>query len=119
MTFTVTRNDYNEALKISQNVLAGLGAKAVTGDTDIAKVSVVGVGMRSHAGVALKMFEALSDNDINIIMISTSEIKISCVIDDKHVEKAVQVLHQAFELGENPSPEQVPHVKQVLPQVND
>jgi len=81
-----------------RGVTAELGAGEVGGDTKIAKVSIVGVGMRSHAGVATKMFEALSNEGINIQMISTSEIKISVVIDEKYLELAVRALHSAFEL---------------------
>jgi aspartate kinase len=75
-----------------------LGARDVKGDDQIAKVSIVGVGMRSHIGVANKMFKTLADNNINIQMISTSEIKVSVIIDEEHLEKAVQTLHDAFEL---------------------
>ncbi|MBM4049410.1 MAG: ACT domain-containing protein, partial [Planctomycetes bacterium] len=73
--------------------------KGVTSDPTIAKVSVVGIGMRSHAGVASRMFSALADAKINIQMISTSEIKISCVIDEKHAEDALRAVHKAFQLG--------------------
>ncbi|CAD7777608.1 MAG: Aspartate kinase Ask_LysC [Candidatus Methanoperedenaceae archaeon GB37] len=71
------------------------------GDEHIGKVSIVGVGMRNHPGVAARMFQSLANAGINILMISTSEIKVSCVIDEKEVERAVQVLHKAFDLGEN------------------
>jgi len=97
-TFTVHRNDFKRAKSILQQVADELGARQVTGDSKIAKVSIVGVGMRSHAGVATKMFAALSDEGINILMISTSEIKISVVIDEKYLELAVRALHSAFEL---------------------
>jgi aspartate kinase len=97
-TFTVHRNDFRRAQSILQAVADELGARQVTGDSKIAKVSIVGVGMRSHAGVATKMFEALSNEGINILMISTSEIKISVVIDEKYLELAVRALHSAFEL---------------------
>ena len=80
--------------------LAGIGAEEATLQTDIAKVSIVGVGMQSHAGVAARMFQALAAENINILMISTSEIKISCVIEDKYTELAVRVLHEAFQLGQ-------------------
>ena len=97
-TFTVHRNDFKRAKDVLQRVSDELGAREVSGDTKIAKVSIVGVGMRSHAGVATKMFEALSIEGINIQMISTSEIKISVVIDEKYLELAVRALHSAFEL---------------------
>ncbi|MEX0603069.1 aspartate kinase [Marinobacter sp.] len=97
-TFTVHRNDFKRAQQVLQRVADELGAREVSGDSKIAKVSIVGVGMRSHAGVATKMFEALSEEGINIRMISTSEIKISVVIDEKYLELAVRALHSAFEL---------------------
>ncbi|MGD9124748.1 MAG: ACT domain-containing protein, partial [Desulfarculaceae bacterium] len=82
---------------------AGIGAKEVLGDPDIAKVSVIGIGMRNHAGVAAKMFEALARENINIQTINTSEIKISCVIEEKYTELAVRALHEAFGLaGDTP-----------------
>ena len=80
-----------------------IGAEKVLGDEDIAKVSIVGVGMRTHAGVAQKMFEILAGENINITMISTSEIKISCVIEEKYTELAVRVLHKAFGLENDQS----------------
>ena len=98
-TFTVHKNDYKRAKAVLQEVCGKLGADSATGDDQIAKVSIVGVGMRSHAGVATKMFEALSDEGINIQMISTSEIKISVVIDERYLELAVRSLHDAFQLG--------------------
>ncbi|MDY6798235.1 MAG: aspartate kinase [Pseudomonadota bacterium] len=97
-TFTVHRNDFRRAREILARTGEALGAREVAGDSKIAKVSIVGVGMRSHAGVATKMFEALSNEGINIQMISTSEIKISVVIDEKYLELAVRALHSAFEL---------------------
>lgn len=97
-TFTVHRNDYQKAKTLLENNLEQLGAREVTGDNTIAKVSIVGVGMRSHAGVAAKMFKAFSDENINILMISTSEIKISVVVDEKYLELAVRALHSAFGL---------------------
>ncbi len=99
-TFTVHRNDYKRAKAILDEVCASLGASEAVGDNNIAKVSIVGVGMRSHAGVATTMFDALSEEGINIQMISTSEIKISVVIDEKYLELAVRTLHSAFELSE-------------------
>jgi aspartate kinase len=97
-TFTVHRNEYYKAMAILQEGLASIGAKQVTGDDKIAKVSIVGVGMRTHAGIASRMFHILAEENINIQMISTSEIKISVVIDEKYLELAVRVLHQAFDL---------------------
>ncbi|NVK40907.1 MAG: aspartate kinase [Oceanospirillaceae bacterium] len=97
-TFTVHRNDFAKAQDILKQVCAELGAREVTGDNKIAKVSIVGVGMRSHAGVASKMFDALAQDNINIQMISTSEIKVSVVIAEKYLELAVRGLHSAFEL---------------------
>ncbi|MEA3465752.1 MAG: aspartate kinase [Thermodesulfobacteriota bacterium] len=99
LTFTVPKGDYKKALKIVEGTAQGIGAKAVTSDDKIAKVSIIGVGMRSHSGIASKMFRILSAEGINIQMISTSEIKVSCVIEDKYTELAVRVLHDAFELG--------------------
>jgi aspartate kinase len=100
LTFTVPRSDFNAAMEIENKVAAEIGAEKVWGDQSIAKVSVVGVGMRSHSGVASTMFTALAKENINIIMISTSEIRISCVIEEKYAELAVRVLHTAFELDQ-------------------
>jgi len=97
-TFTVHRNDYQNALHVLEHIAQEMGAREVIGDVDIAKVSIVGVGMRSHAGVASRMFEALAKENINIQMISTSEIKVSVVIEEKYLELAVRALHTAFEL---------------------
>lgn len=97
-TFTVHRNDYLNALEILKQTAANIGAREAIGDTNIAKVSIVGVGMRSHAGVASRMFEALAKESINIQMISTSEIKVSVVIEEKYLKLAVRALHTAFEL---------------------
>jgi aspartate kinase len=100
-TFTVPRADYQKALDLLKNtVQAHIEAKEISGDPKVSKVSVVGVGMRSHVGVASKMFRTLSEEGINIIMISTSEIKISVVIDEKYMELAVRALHKAFELDQ-------------------
>jgi aspartate kinase len=99
-TFTVHRNDYKKALEILQSTATAMGARQVLGDNHIAKLSLVGVGMRSHAGIASKMFGALAAESINIQMISTSEIKISVVIDEKYLELGVRVLHAAFGLEE-------------------
>jgi aspartate kinase len=98
LTFTVPRTDYPTAMAIQKEVAGVVGAEQVLGDEAMAKVSVVGVGMRSHSGVASKMFTTLANENINIIMISTSEIKISCVIEEKYTELAVRVLHNAFGL---------------------
>jgi len=97
-TFTVNHNDFDRALDVMRRVAAELGAREVRSATDIVKVSLVGVGMRSHAGVASQMFRALAAEGINIRMISTSEIKISVVIEDKYLELAVRTLHRAFGL---------------------
>jgi aspartate kinase len=97
-TFTVSRNDYQRAIDVLNGTKAELGAASVTGDAKVSKISVVGVGMRSHVGVASQMFRTLSEEGINIMMISTSEIKISVLIDEKYMELAVRALHKAFEL---------------------
>ncbi len=99
-TFTVHRNDYNQTMEILNQVKKDLNARAVEGDDKIVKVSVVGIGMRSHAGIASKMFSALSEEGINIQMISTSEIKISVVVEEKYLELSVRSLHSAFGLDE-------------------
>jgi aspartate kinase len=99
-TFTVHRNDYQRAKTSLDKTCVELGAKKVTGDDGIVKVSIVGVGMRSHAGIASTMFKALADESINIKMISTSEIKISVVVDEKYLELAVRALHSAFKLDQ-------------------
>ena len=101
-TFTVHRNDYEKSLEALKGIAGEIGAREVSGDTRIVKVSLVGVGMRSHAGIASKMFEVLGKEGINIRMISTSEIKISVVIDEKYLELAVRALHDAFELEKEP-----------------
>jgi len=98
MTFTVPRADFKKALKIVEETAAKIGAAGVLSNESIAKVSIIGVGMRSHSGIASKMFETLSAERVNIQMISTSEIKVSCIIDDKYTELAVRVLHEAFGL---------------------
>ncbi|MBB5019249.1 aspartate kinase [Chitinivorax tropicus] len=99
-SFTVHRNDYAKTLKILEGVQSHIGAKSVSGDDKIAKVSAVGIGMRSHVGVASTMFRTLAEEGINIQMISTSEIKISVIIDEKYLELAVRVLHKAFGLDQ-------------------
>ncbi|SHN91965.1 aspartate kinase [bacterium endosymbiont of Bathymodiolus sp. 5 South] len=96
--FTVHRNDFNKAQKILKDICHDLKAKAVQSDSAVVKVSLVGIGMRSHAGIAAQMFEVLHQENVNIQMISTSEIKISVVIDEKYLELAVRSLHRAFEL---------------------
>ena len=98
LTFTVPRSDYSHCLEILSGLVNKLNAQDVKGDDKIAKLSVVGVGMRSHSGVANTMFKTLADHDINIQMISTSEIKVSVIIAEEEVELAVKVLHDAFEL---------------------
>ncbi|MFH1494593.1 MAG: aspartate kinase [Pseudomonadota bacterium] len=103
-TFTVHRNEYAKAIEILRKVQTHIGAREVSGDDKIAKVSVVGVGMRSHVGIASAMFRTLAEEGINIQMISTSEIKISVVIDEKYLELAVRVLHKAFNLEQSGSP---------------
>jgi aspartate kinase len=99
-TFTVSRDDYDLTLKILNEIAETLGAREVRGDRNIVKLSIVGVGMRSHAGIASRMFKALSKENINILMISTSEIKISIVVDQKYSELGVRVLHSEFGLSE-------------------
>ena len=101
-TFTVHRNEYNRALEILTQTATELGAKEVSGDDKIVKVSLVGVGMRSHAGIASTMFKTLANEGVNIRMISTSEIKISVVVDEKYLELAVRSLHDAFDLAQPP-----------------
>jgi aspartate kinase len=103
-SFTVHRNDYARALALlTDKVKPVINARAVSGDNRIAKVSIVGIGMRSHAGVAAKMFESLARENVNIQMISTSEIKTSVVVDEKYMELAVRALHQAFDLDKLPA----------------
>ncbi len=99
-TFTVPRTDYENAKSILEKVSSELGARGVTGDNTIAKISIVGMGMRSHTGVADLMFATLAEEGINIRMISTSEIKVSVIIDDKYTELAVRALHKAFKLDQ-------------------
>ena len=112
-SFTVHRNDYARAMDLLKDKVATeLGAQEVTGDDKICKVSVVGIGMRSHAGVASKMFRSLSEEGINIQMISTSEIKVSVVIDEKYMELAVRALHRVFDLDHDNS---VDAIEQTMP----
>lgn len=102
-SFTVNRGEFPRAKQLLEQVKGHIGSREITGDNKIAKVSVVGVGMRSHVGIASKMFRTLAEEGINIQMISTSEIKISVVIDEKYLELAVRVLHKAFDLDEVPA----------------
>lgn len=99
LTFTVPQSDLTQAMQIIEPVAKKIKAKQVESSTDIVKVSIIGLGMRSHAGVASKMFETLAKENINVQMISTSEIKVSIIIDTKYTELAVRVLHDVFELG--------------------
>ncbi|MBZ0071104.1 MAG: aspartate kinase [Gammaproteobacteria bacterium] len=101
-TFTVHRNDYDRAMAVIRTGAKEFGAREVLGDDKIVKISLVGVGMRSHAGIASTMFRALAEEGINIRMISTSEIKISVVVDEKYLELGVRTLHDAFELDKEP-----------------
>lgn len=101
LTFTVAKGDYEKAIELVRSQAKEFEAQDVLGDTEISKISIVGAGMRSHAGVASKMFETLADAEINVQMISTSEIKVSCVIEEAKTEEAVRILHAAFELGKD------------------
>ncbi len=101
ISFTVAKGSYEKTLEILNQVARELGDCKVSGDPGIAKISIIGLGMRSHSGVATKMFDTLSKENINIKMIATSEIKVSCIIDEKYTELAVRVLHDAFELDKN------------------
>jgi aspartate kinase len=103
ISFTVPRDEMDRAIAVGRALVGELAARDVTADTDIARVSVVGAGMRSHPGVAAQVFEILATNGINIEMISTSAIRISCVVSEPQVEQAVQVLHDGFHLGEGPA----------------
>jgi len=105
LTFTVPRTNLREASKIVEEVAREIGAERIEGDENIAKVSIVGAGMRTHSGVASRMFETLAKHGINIMMISTSEIKVSCVIEEKYTELAVRALHEAFGLDTPPEEE--------------
>jgi aspartate kinase len=102
-SFTVHRTDYGRSMDIARKVVDHIGAKDIVGDNKVCKVSMVGVGMRSHVGIASQMFRTLSEEGINIQMISTSEIKISVVVDEKYMELAVRVLHRAFGLESEPA----------------
>ncbi len=98
ISFTVSKNDLNKAIAIAEKVAKKIQAGAVSSDKNIARVSIVGSGMRSHHGIAAQMFDTLAKNKVNINMISTSEISISCIIDQKSTDKAVKALHSAFKL---------------------
>jgi aspartate kinase len=104
LTFTVPESDFPRAMEIEREVARQIGAEEVYGGKDISKVSVIGVGMRNHSGVASTMFNTLAKENVNIIMISTSEIRISCVIEEKYTELAVRVLHSAFGLDREDEP---------------
>ncbi len=104
MTFTVMRSDYDRAMKLLKEVASEIGAESVSGDKDIAKISIVGVGMRNHSGIASTMFQILAKEGINMEMVSTSEIKVSCVIAEKYTELAVRALHDAFALDKENMP---------------
>lgn len=104
ITFTVIRSDYDRAMKLLQKIAEEIKAKSVTGSEDIAKVSIVGVGMRNHSGIASTMFQIMAKEGINIMMISTSEIKVSCIIEEKYTELAVRALHDAFALDKDNIP---------------
>lgn len=106
MTFTVMRTDYAKTMEIVQKVAEEIGAESVHGDEGIVKVSIVGVGMRNHSGIASTMFQIMSREGINIMMISTSEIKVSCVIEEKYTELAVRALHAAFNLDKEHPPKE-------------
>ncbi|WP_306547184.1 aspartate kinase [Desulfobulbus sp.] len=104
MTFTVPRADYDRAMDILKKVAVDISAEAVSGDKDIAKVSIVGVGMRNHPGIASTMFQILAKEGVNMMMVSTSEIKVSCIIAEKYTELAVRALHDAFALDKENMP---------------
>jgi aspartate kinase len=104
LTFTVPKTEFKQAMAIEQQVAQEIGAEDVLGDTEIAKVSVIGVGMKNHSGVASIMFSALAAENINIRLIATSEIRISCIVTEKYAELAVRVLHSAFNLDQPPGP---------------
>jgi len=103
LTFTVPKPDFHKTMKLVTDVAQSIGSEKVIGDEDIAKVSIVGVGMRIHAGIAQRMFQTLANENINIMMISTSEIKVSCVIEEKYTELAVRELHKEFGLENDQS----------------
>jgi len=104
MTFTVMRNDYTRTMEMLKKVAEEIGAESVSGDESIVKISIVGVGMRNHSGIASTMFQIMSNEGINMMMISTSEIKVSCIIAEKYTELAVRALHSAFALEKENMP---------------
>ena len=104
MTFTVMRNDYDRTMEILKKVAEEIGAESVTGDKSIVKISIVGVGMRNHSGIASTMFQIMANEGINLMMISTSEIKVSCIIAEKYTELAVRALHSSFALDKENMP---------------
>ena len=104
LTFTVDRSEFQNSLNLIQSILPEIGAEDIVAADNIAKISLVGVGMRSHTGIATTMFTTLAAEGINIQMISTSEIKISVIVDEKYVELGVRALHQAFELSDDDAP---------------
>ncbi len=106
LTFTVPKTEYQHSLSIINDICRQIGGNSVLGDEKIAKVSIVGIGMRTHANVASRMFSALARENINIMMISTSEIKVSCVIAEKYTELAVRILHDEFQLDQDPGSEE-------------
>jgi len=101
LTFTVPRSDYDATMTLLQTLCDKMNARQVMGDNTVAKVSIIGVGMRSHTGVAKKMFDVLAQENINIQMITTSEIKVTVVLEEKYVELAVRSLHEAFNLAQD------------------
>ena len=104
MTFTISRGNLDKTLAILEKLKPEIGAAEIQHDTNVCKVSVIGVGMRSHSGVASMMFTILKKENINILMIATSEIKITCLIEEKYLELAVRTLHDAFGLSQAPTP---------------
>ena len=104
MTFTVMRNDYDRTMELLKKVAEDIGAESVTGDKSIVKISIVGVGMRNHSGIASTMFQIMANEGINLMMISTSEIKVSCIVAEKYTELAVRALHSAFALDKDNMP---------------
>ncbi len=102
ISFTLEKDRMDEALAVMKQAAREIRAKEVTSNPNIAKVSIIGAGMRSHSGIASRMFQALSNENINLMMISTSEIRVSCVIDKKYTELAVRTLHEAFDLKSDP-----------------
>jgi len=108
ISFTLPSVHLDEAMRVTQRIAQEVRATDVSADSDIVKVSIVGAGMRSHAGVAARMFKVLSREGINIIMISTSEIRVSCIINQQHLELAVRALHDEFQLGDDAQAEKPP-----------